>query len=499
MKIYILLLIFGSAFLYAENPNVLWEHTFYSDSIQVPSYGNIYETSDGYYFEITGPDHYFRIDSSSTRIVSSLNYVSKIGHELDTISFIRFGALGIEYYDQYRKRYFSSTRYYKLGKRYNIIEIDDDRNVESIYRDTVNPYFPPYSKPFWGKDTIYYLVYNDEFTDASLECYDYNLTHLKSYKMEFDSIPYPVNFKWLDFSSMNEEGNLLFAYMYEGDPDRYVICRFANTGKYISSNVCDRYYDNNKYSNGFINPEGDEIYSMIIEYQPTAKEYYTWQRYVTLKGFDKDINKLWETEIEFEEDYWVKGFTYNKFTNRIIIFGTKYLEPFNPKTQQPRISCFFIGEYDKDGNHIRNFEWIPEGEESLKWSVIHKLHVNSEGNYVLLGTLYSYIHIFMAEIEPIPTSVEENYISESNFTISPNPASDYIEITISNKGLQPFANSEEIAIYDVLGNVVWKSNSVALQTTHRVVSTTERIDISHLPSGVYFVRIGERVEKFVKK
>ncbi|MBX3043300.1 MAG: hypothetical protein KIT33_13770 [Candidatus Kapabacteria bacterium] len=28
--------------------------------------------------------------------------------------------------------------------------------------------------------------------------------------------------------------------------------------------------------------------------------------------------------------------------------------------------------------------------------------------------------------------------------------------------------------------------------------STQRIDVSHLPAGVYFIRIGENIEKFVK-
>ncbi len=93
------------------------------------------------------------------------------------------------------------------------------------------------------------------------------------------------------------------------------------------------------------------------------------------------------------------------------------------------------------------------------------------------------------------TSINENYSSVS-FSVYPNPASDYIEISINkpSEGLKPSEGSE-IAIYDVHGNVVEQtSSSVHSGGTPELL----RIDISHLPRGVYFVRIGERVEKFVK-
>ncbi len=112
---------------------------------------------------------------------------------------------------------------------------------------------------------------------------------------------------------------------------------------------------------------------------------------------------------------------------------------------------------------------------------------NSEGNW-------SEIFSFTTDY---PFSVSD--ISNSVFSISPNPASDYIEISFSNKGLQPFADSEEIEIYDVLGNVVWKSTANTLTPALSQRARELRIDISHLPRGVYFIiKIGNRTEKFVK-
>jgi hypothetical protein len=48
-----------------------------------------------------------------------------------------------------------------------------------------------------------------------------------------------------------------------------------------------------------------------------------------------------------------------------------------------------------------------------------------------------------------------------------------------------------IMIYNIFGEWV-----MTVETGLRPVST--KIDISALPAGVYFVRIGEKVEKFIK-
>ncbi|MBX3044438.1 MAG: T9SS type A sorting domain-containing protein [Candidatus Kapabacteria bacterium] len=80
------------------------------------------------------------------------------------------------------------------------------------------------------------------------------------------------------------------------------------------------------------------------------------------------------------------------------------------------------------------------------------------------------------------------------FTIYPNPASDYITISIPeinptvNRGVE---GEQEIKIFNTLGECV-------MSVWTGLDLSTQRIDISHLPTGVYFIRFGNKVEKFVK-
>jgi photosystem II stability/assembly factor-like uncharacterized protein len=117
--------------------------------------------------------------------------------------------------------------------------------------------------------------------------------------------------------------------------------------------------------------------------------------------------------------------------------------------------------------------------------------------------------IYMAPVsEFVPASIAEHDLND--IIIYPNPAEDYIEITLSNysvnKGLQPIVQDDDIAIYDVLGARVFstedteRSRSADLSNGGHFdyAQSPFRIDISHLPRGVYFVRFGDKVEKFVK-
>ncbi|MBS4001104.1 MAG: T9SS type A sorting domain-containing protein [Desulfobulbaceae bacterium] len=93
----------------------------------------------------------------------------------------------------------------------------------------------------------------------------------------------------------------------------------------------------------------------------------------------------------------------------------------------------------------------------------------------------------------IATSVIER-ADESQFKLFPNPASDYIEIT------QP-SDVYNVQIYDILGVKVLSTPSAAHPPSHPSTGSRSenlRIDVSSLAPGMYFIRIGNKVQKFIK-
>jgi hypothetical protein len=86
------------------------------------------------------------------------------------------------------------------------------------------------------------------------------------------------------------------------------------------------------------------------------------------------------------------------------------------------------------------------------------------------------------------------------FSFFPNPAGEYIEISGLNKGLQPLVqNYDAIKIFNMLGECVL--STVGTGGTHPLIPSQEgniRIDVSDLQSGVYFIRVGDWVGRFVK-
>jgi hypothetical protein len=107
---------------------------------------------------------------------------------------------------------------------------------------------------------------------------------------------------------------------------------------------------------------------------------------------------------------------------------------------------------------------------------------------------YTFNHI------PKEVSVNDDFILKNNSLIYPNPARDYIVINLEaiaaiNPTLKRGADEgSDIQIFDMLGVNV--STSVCFAATS--ASGGQRINVSALQPGMYFIKIGNRVEKFVK-
>ncbi len=103
------------------------------------------------------------------------------------------------------------------------------------------------------------------------------------------------------------------------------------------------------------------------------------------------------------------------------------------------------------------------------------------------------VEMTITKIEPL--AVEEIHKNISDVIIYPNPASEYIEINFERcPTLSKCRTSaaDEIKIYNTFGEIV-KTDVQHLGD----VGPLKRIDISHLPAGLYFVRIGNYEGKFV--
>jgi hypothetical protein len=87
------------------------------------------------------------------------------------------------------------------------------------------------------------------------------------------------------------------------------------------------------------------------------------------------------------------------------------------------------------------------------------------------------------EYDTVYVSVREK--ENLSYLIFPNPALDYIDLEVRN-----FEPLQKISIFDNFGRIVI--------TVEQSSSTVQRINVSALQAGMYFIKIGEVIKKFIK-
>jgi len=161
---------------------------------------------------------------------------------------------------------------------------------------------------------------------------------------------------------------------------------------------------------------------------------------------------------------------------------------------------FAIVIVDSLWNKVDEFVW--DYGETMNF--LDDIVESDNGNLIVYGrTTYNINSVvsvkpYYASIHfDILSGVEDNNNLSKDIIIQPNPATDYITINTSviNPTLKRGVESAvSIEIYDVMGIKI-QSNPVE---TQNFVSLQQRIDVSDLSPGVYFIKISDRVEKFVK-
>jgi len=123
-------------------------------------------------------------------------------------------------------------------------------------------------------------------------------------------------------------------------------------------------------------------------------------------------------------------------------------------------------------------------------TTVYSLAVDS--NYLFAGTSSGLWRIKLDGI----SSVENIIINDGYYLYCyPNPATDFLEISLSkpSEGWQP-SEGYNVAVFNVFGTKI----PPRLTSSATPQEGNLRLDVSSLPPGVYFVKIGEKVGKFIK-
>ncbi|PKL86177.1 MAG: hypothetical protein CVV22_04610 [Ignavibacteriae bacterium HGW-Ignavibacteriae-1] len=221
--------------------------------------------------------------------------------------------------------------------------------------------------------------------------------------------------------------------------------------------------------------------------------------------FSRDEGKTWDTFLEpfTEFDSFTKIAIHNDCIYIFDVYRNIYISLDKGVTWKTREllhkaevivsvtdSIVFISTYSNGVYFSTNNgdNWIgPIKINNPIWTVTHC--INSEYVFVIeipndqnLPRIYRIKTSDLGVLASVPSE-----ITESTFSIHPNPATEYI--TIQTSEVLETSAVLEVKILNMLGEIVLSVN---------LESQSNRIDVSSLTPGMYFISIGNKVQKFIK-
>lgn len=161
------------------------------------------------------------------------------------------------------------------------------------------------------------------------------------------------------------------------------------------------------------------------------------------------------------------------------------------------ISAPFNDGNGSNSGHVRIFknvsnDWIQEGidingESPEDWSG-ESISLSPDGNKVAIGSIFNYhngVNYGHVRIFNLNNDLTSNDFILNNFTLYPNPSSDYININLNNN-----LDFIKATIYSISGQLI-KTNK------------TKNININDLSKGTYFIEVvtdkGKATKTFIKE
>jgi hypothetical protein len=150
---------------------------------------------------------------------------------------------------------------------------------------------------------------------------------------------------------------------------------------------------------------------------------------------------------------------------------------------------YFVMEFDDNFNLIYEYFWDRDKvDKGLNKIILDE----SRSSYFVIGSSQYNTQAYIAKFNEVTDVIENTSIDE--ICISPNPASDYIEINV-RAGSKP-ALMIDFEIFNIFGEKIPPRHFALQNATPQ--EGNFKIDISNLPAGVYFVKVGDKFKKFMK-
>jgi choice-of-anchor B domain-containing protein len=97
--------------------------------------------------------------------------------------------------------------------------------------------------------------------------------------------------------------------------------------------------------------------------------------------------------------------------------------------------------------------------------------------------------LFMLRFPPLATSINENTVEKSQYLLYPNPAQTKVTFNVPSQQKE----NMKVSVMSVDGKIIYEKNVQGSYYSHE---TYESIDVSGIPSGMYFVNLSTSTQTF---
>ena len=392
----------------------------------------------------------------------------------------------------------------KNDTSYCIYKIESDNNLNKIVNISLHPYYQNIDFVPLSSDLIV-------FTNSdSLDNYGYLKPNLKQfYYRPSDSllnISYTYNSSMPYWKSGSWYNATLKSDVYNNNISVFVSGKILDnrmkgsyTYQFYYNSINSKNYISNIQDNGYV------IKHIFVNDSCTIT--FFWDSRISLQKLS--LKSAYDNQIGWQnERHWSKKIDGTVIKDAIRLTDTSFVIS-GAKSKH----CWYV-IMDTSGKILE------EHEIKNRFGTFKSISVNSDGSLILFGSLYKHSYDLIKTneyqdtnmiqqnqagliicktkqyLKNTPNNIQQSFLFENDdkFKVSPNPAYDLIEISVGYEQAEPIQS--EIRIYNVLGEI---QTTPSLHDIPRYSGgETIRIDVSGLAPGMYFVRIGDKVSKFVK-
>lgn len=449
---YFILIIISNLVSYAEyvKPNIIWEKFFTSEYHNKLNNQELISFTDDIYLIYEGT----KSDNVYYPGLISINYDGDVNFNCD---FLKQKNCSIKFIDKQNRMYYGSIwdGYSRSGIA--AFKTDASNNIIQEYKDTILQKTYSSLSPVFFNDSIF--QYNSgKNGNMEIDVYDKYVNYTRTFILDISSIEDSL-FGMPYLLTISQKSKLIVRLREQKFLYDFISCFDMNGNLLWATKIYDKNFVKTNIAKVVETPDGDFLGSGYVS---TDNSYS-----IILFKLNNNGKLLWKKIHEIEKKIKFTGYLHLLCNGKYIAIYGKYYQ------QNIEGSQFWLRFFDAQGEALDKYIWNYNNDN---W--ICGITEKNNGNLLVYGR-NGWDSLYLAEIAPQYTSIHKNSeIHEEDITISPNPSSDYLNISIDNN--QIIASTMDCDVINSIGNSIDKFEINQPGTFH--------LQTDKYPTGIYFLK-----------